>query len=678
MRSIIDLDIPIILDTSSNNLTEDFFKPLLSHSINYDRGVGYFTSGWLRINAIGMSSFAENGGHARWITSPILEEKDWNALKSGEEAKENIIAKNILRSSIPDIKEGLEIHTLSTLAWLIADEIIEFKIAIPRNNLLHGEFHDKFGVFYDSYGNSICFSGSYNDSIQGTLNYESIKVFKSWIPEYKNLVISETQRFNDLWNNQDKNIQVYDLPSAVKEEIIKFRKYDRPYKISKIGFLDFLVENPEIPKNIKLRNYQNDAIEAWINNDFHGIYEMATGTGKTITALSSSIRLLKEINHLFIIISCPFQHLVVQWGKEAEKFGFFPITAFDNKNIWFDNLNEKIIEFNHNDINDVCVVSTYDTFMGRPFQESISRVDGPLLIIGDEVHHLGTEKSLNLLPSNVEYRLGLSATPSRWYDEKGTKGILNYFGEVVFEFSLSKAIKEGYLTQYYYHPKIVELTEDEILNYEHLSKKIGALLNMGVDDDEALLRLLIKRSEILQTAENKITTILDIVDNIQNLSHALFYCAPGQINQLLKILGRKKHLRVHRFTYHENHSLRKKLLKDFDNGVLQALLAIKCLDEGVDIPSTKTAFFLSSSSNPREFVQRRGRILRKYPNKEFAEIYDLIVAPPYSTISDSEIERNILRKEFRRFKEFAENAINMNSAYDVIWKLSESYGIYDL
>jgi len=233
----------------------------------------------------------------------------------------NVVVKNILKSCIPNIKEGLEVHTLSALAWLIADEVTEFKIAIPRNNLEHGEFHDKFGVFYDSNGNAICFSGSYNDSIQGTLNYESIKVFKSWVPEYRNLVISEIQRFNDLWNNQDKNIQVYDLPQAAKEEIIKFRKFDRPYKNSKEGIMNFVVENPGIPKNIKLRNYQNDAIEAWGNNDFHGIYEMATGTGKTRTAIGCLNELLKMETKLIVIIACPQSTLSQQWRGEIEDIG---------------------------------------------------------------------------------------------------------------------------------------------------------------------------------------------------------------------------------------------------------------------------------------------------------------------------------------------------------------------
>lgn len=682
MQSFKDLDIKLLLDTSENDLINDFFKPVLCNSIRYDRGVGYFSSGWLRMNAIGMSSFAENSGHARWITSPIMDESDWEALKAGEKAKNDIIAKNILLIGIPNLKKGLKEYTLSTLAWLVADGIIDFKIALPKNILQYGEFHDKFGVFHDLYGNIISFSGSYNDTIQGNINYESIKVFKSWIPEYTSLVLSEQTRFNNLWNNQDKNLEVYDLPSAAKEEIIKLRKHNRPYKSKKdrITFISPSIEYPQVPENIKLRDYQIEALQTWMNNDFIGIFEMATGTGKTITSLSCSIELFEKLNRLVIIISCPYQHLVVQWEKEAEKFGYHPITAFDNKDTWFNNLNERIIEFNHSDVNNICIVTTYDTFMGETFQQTISRVNGPLLIIGDEVHHLGSEKRISLLPKNAKYRLGISATPARWYDEKGTKRIFEYFGEIIYKFPLKKAIKEGYLTQYYYYPKIVELTEEEIIEYEYLSKKIGILFNMGADpdDNENLLRLLIKRSEVLQNAENKIPTIINLVDNIPNISHTLFYCTPQQMDKLLRILGREKHIRVHRFTYHENHSLRKNLLKNFDKGILQALLAIKCLDEGVDIPSTKTAFFLSSSSNPREFVQRRGRILRNYPEKDFAEIYDLIVSPPPMIISGSDIEKNILRKELQRFKEFAENSINMNSAYDVIWKLSKSYNIYDL
>jgi superfamily II DNA or RNA helicase len=283
------------------------------------------------------------------------------------------------------------------------------------------------------------------------------------------------------------------------------------------------------------------------------------------------------------------------------------------------------------------------------------------------------------LPDQFEYRLGLSATPSRWYDEIGTQGILNYFGEIIFEFPLGKAIQEGYLTPYYYFPKIVELTEDETVNYEILTKKICALINIGEDPDnnEDILKLLIRRAEIIQQAENKIPTIIEILENIPNLSHSIFYCAPGQIDELTMVLGKEKHYRVHTFTYHENHNLRRELLHNFDAGIIQALLAIKCLDEGVDIPSTKTAFILASSSNPREFVQRRGRILRNYPNKKFAEIYDLIVSPPSDTINESNYEKSIIKRELQRFKEFADNSLNFNSSYDVIWNLSKIYGILD-
>jgi superfamily II DNA or RNA helicase len=682
MISFRELDIPAVLNTSSHNLIDDFFNPVLSNAISYERGVGYFSSGWLRINSIGLSKFAENGGHAKWITSPILEENDWKALLAGEEAKKDFITKAMLKRSIPNIKDGLQDHTLSTLAWLVADGILEFKIALPRNILEHGEFHDKFGIFYDAFTNSISFSGSYNDSVKGTINYESIKIFKSWMPEFSELVSSEQIRFKMLWGNCDPNLQVYDLPDAAREEIMKLRSHDRPYKFNKDSLINEIniVDQPHIPSVIELRDYQVNAINAWIDNDYKGIFEMATGTGKTFTALAASIKLLKLRSKLSIITICPLQHLVIQWAREAEKFGFFPLLAFDSSKKWLNLVNERILQFNHDDINNIFIITTYDTFTSNNFQDTIKRIKDPILIIGDEVHHLGSLKRQEKLPDYAKFRLGLSATPTRWYDATGTKGIINYFGDIIFKFPLAKAIQDGFLTSYFYYPKIVELTEEEVIQYELLSKKIGVLMSMGEDlaENKKLLKLLIKRSELLQTAENKIPTIINLLENISEISHTLFYCAPGQIDELTLILGKEKHLRVHRFTYREDHYLRKKLLQNFDQGILQALLAIRCLDEGVDIPSTRTAFFLSSSSNPREFVQRRGRILRNYPGKEHAEIYDLIVAPPHTIIKNSNIERSILRRELQRFKEFAENSRNFNSAYEEIWELSQSFGIYDL
>lgn len=684
--SLDELAIPSTLNTSKNDLISEFFFPLLSNSIRYDRGVGYFTSGWLRIAAEGMVKFANNSGRARWVVSPILFEKDWDAMVVGDEARVDPVIKAKLLENILDLENALEKETRSALAWMVADEILEFRIALPRNKLDQGDFHDKFGIFTDSNGNRISFIGSYNDSIQGNRNYESIKIFRSWDSAFAPFVEEDSQRFDRLWNNNDPNVKVYPLPNAARDLIIRFRTTPRPYTEidpgnSYTNFYDPKI--PTIPSDIKLRDYQEEAIEAWFDNENYGFLEMATGTGKTITALAASAKLFSRENKLAVIIAVPFQHLVDQWDKESTRFGYHPILAYKSKTSWLSDLNNLIIEYNSNYRPFISVITTHSTFIREEFQNSISRLQGQVLFIADEAHHLGAERSRQFYPENINFRLALSATPTRWYDDLGSKALNDYFGDTVFSFPLEKAIGFS-LTPYYYYPNLVELTSEELQTYEEISAKIAPLIHQeDFDAQDALKMLLIRRANLLNKAINKIEVLSDLVDVQRDLNHALFYCAPGQIDDVVKLLGLEKGMLVHKFTAKEDAEKRQELLKDFALGELQGLVAMKCLDEGVDVPSTQIAFILASSSNPREFIQRRGRILRKYPGKDNSIVFDLITVPPISWngITDPAVfnmERSIIRRELKRFKEFANPSMNKHQAMDVIWDIASRYELLDL
>lgn len=680
--SLSDFDFPPVITTSSHDIIEDFFLPALSRSITYDRGVGFFSSGWFRIAAKGMASFAQNGGHARWATSPILDEDDWEALLKGEVARQDILLYEILKKNIVDLANSLEVDTLSAIAWMIADGSIDFKLAIPRNKLDRGEFHDKFGIFTDSQGNKLVFNGSYNDSIQGTRNYESIKVFCSWDPFAARWIKGDIDRFETLWNNNDPNVQVFDLPSASKEQILKLRKLERPYKlpVSSSVFSVGRPIRPQIPPNIQIRDYQQAAINAWFDANCRGFFEMATGTGKTITALAASIKLLEQEKRLVLVVACPYQHLVDQWVNEAEDFGYMPHNAYRSKNSWLDDVNEKILAFNHRDINIVCIITTHSTFSTEHFLNTINRIEGPILIIADEAHHLGSEKQKVFLPGKAQFRLALSATPNRWFDVEGTNVLREYFGEIVYSLPLAEAILKGFLTPYYYYPVLVELTDEEMVEYSELSAKIGSLMaqEKNIAAQEILERLFIKRANILNSASNKIGEISKLIGKQKGMKHTLFYCAPVQIDEVVQFLGWEKRLKVHRFTAEEDIPTRQRLLSEFANEKLQALVAMRCLDEGVDVPSTRTAYILASSSNPREFIQRRGRILRKSPGKDAAIIYDLIAIPPAKSFSDEvsfNAEKSLLKRELRRFAEFADSSLNSAAAYDVIWQIAKEFGV---
>jgi len=609
------LSLPFILDTSSADIIADFFVPLLSQAVRYDRGVGFFSSGWLRVAAQGMLAFARNSGRARWVTSPILSEEDWRALQLGEAARHDEVLRRVIERNLDDLERTLKQETLSALAWLVADGILDFKLALPRNKLKHGEFHDKFGIFTDAEGNQVSFNGSYNDSIQGTRNYESIKIFCSWQPAFADLVQADADRFERLWNNFDPNVQVFDLPEAARARIVCLRAQKRPYPEPDWERLRLLRDarslyeirlpaRPHVPLHITLRDYQVQAIEAWFAHGCQGLLEMATGTGKTITALAASARLYERERRLAVVITVPYQHLVDQWNEEAQAFGYRPVLAYQSKARWIDELNSQIVEYNGGYRHFISVITTHTTFISSEFQGSIARLNGPSLLIADEAHHLGAERSRQNYPQNIPFRLALSATPDRWFDDVGTAALRAYFGKTVFAFPLEKAIGVS-LTPYYYYPHLVPLTDEELERYEELSAKIARLMNREDEEgQQALKMLLIRRAKLLNKAKNKLDVLSELVDAQGAIEHALFYCAPGQIDDVLRLLGWEKGLLVHRFTAEENPRERQQLLADFASGDLQALVAMKCLDEGVDVPSTRTAFILASTSNPREFIQK--------------------------------------------------------------------------
>jgi len=688
------LDFTPVMNTSEHDLIDSFFVPALENAINYNRGVGFFSAGWLRITAAGMATFAQNSGYARWVTSPILSEQDWEALELGETARCDEVLRKAILINVDHLERELQEKTLSALAWLVADEILAFKLALPRNKLERGDFHDKFGIFTDTEGHQVSFNGSYNDSIQGTRNYESIKVFCSWDPTFAPLVQADVERFERLWRNQDPNVQVFDLSTAARERIVRLRTQERPYKEPDWEKLRRLKEaqfpyrlapvsvRPVIAPDITLRDYQEQAIAVWLAHQGRGFLEMATGTGKTITALAASVRLFDQQKRLAVVIAVPYQHLVDQWAAEAQAFGYRPLLAYQSKSRWIDKLNHQIIDFNGDHREFISVIVTHATFITEDFQSSLARLTGPTLLIADEAHHLGAERGRLNYPEHITFRLALSATPDRWFDDEGTALLRAYFGKTVFALPLEAAIGLS-LTEYYYYPHLVALTDEEMEAYQALSLKIARLTSRNDEEGQEILkRLLIKRADLLNQAENKLAVLSELVDAVSDMQHTLFYCAPGQIDQVIQLLGWDKGLLVHKFTAEENAEERQRLLTGFANGEWQALAAMKCLDEGVDVPNTRTAYFLASSSNPREFIQRRGRILRKAPGKEFAVIHDLIAVPPdaWTTEQDSaefNSERSVIRRELQRFKEFAGPARNKHQALDVIWGIATRYGLRD-
>ena len=411
---------------------------------------------------------------------------------------------------------------------------------------------------------------------------------------------------------------------------------------------------------------------------------MATGTGKTITALSALVKLREERDHLFVLITCPYQHLVDQWYENALRFGFEPIRAYRNSRKWVDQASNALGLHNWRVSKAACVITTHTTFISNNMQTLLSNMKRSTVLVADEVHHLGAKQRRQKLNEPFDYRLGLSATPNRWFDDVGTETLKAYFGETVYEYPLGKAIQEGYLCPYYYYPHLVELTNDEFEEYELITKRISKIYHQ-IDHDklnDGLKRLLTKRARLLNNAENKLAKLTELLaDKTDSLHHTLFYCPLGRIDPVLELLTNLG-LRIAKFTAKESIDERQELLGMFTSGHLQALVAMRCLDEGVDVPSTQTAYILASSSNPKEFIQRRGRILRRAHGKKHAAIHDLIAVPPLENRqyrrATFDIERKIVQRELKRFNEFAEMALNKFQARDKIWKLAKDYNILGL
>lgn len=456
---------------------------------------------------------------------------------------------------------------------------------------------------------------------------------------------------------------------------------------------------PMMPSSLQLRQYQRQAIAGWFANNGRGTLKMATGSGKTVTALAIACQLYQQIGLEVLLVVCPYRHLVTQWARECEKFNLKPILAFENLRNWQSQLSTQIYNLRSGSQGFVTVITTNSTLIGDGFGSQLKYFPAKTLIIGDEAHNLGAPRLEESLPRRVGLRLALSATPERYFDDGGTQSLFDYFGPVLQpEFTLQDAIAQNALVHYLYYPVLVELTEAESIAYLKLTKKIGRSLlyrerengNGGdFEDNEDIKSLLMQRARLIGAAANKLTALRELMANRRETTHTLFYCSDGsqdagqrsslrQLKAVAKILGVELGYKVSTYTAHTSLAERETLRLQFESGELQGLVAIRCLDEGVDIPAIQTAVILSSSGNPRQFIQRRGRVLRPHPGKERATIFDMIVLPPDLDRETIEVERNLLKKELRRFVEFADLADNAGEARMKLLDLQKRYGLLDL
>lgn len=450
---------------------------------------------------------------------------------------------------------------------------------------------------------------------------------------------------------------------------------------------------PRIPPSIQLRQYQRQAVANWFGNQGRGTLKMATGSGKTITALAIATELYEKIGLQVLLVVCPYRHLVTQWARECENFNLQPILAFENLHNWQSQLSTALYNVQSGNQPFVTVITTNATLIGEGLQSQLNYFPEKTLIVGDEAHNLGAPRLEQSLPRTIGLRLALSATPERYFDEQGTHFLLDYFGSVLQpELTLADAIRQGALVHYLYYPLLVELTEAETLAYAKLTKRIGwALMDEeDFESNDTVTSLLMQRARLIGAAANKLEALRQLMMGRLETSHTLFYCGDGtiegslsqesqhQIAAVTRLLGAELGYRINTYTADTPLIEREELRRQFEQGELQGLVAIRCLDEGVDIPAIQTAVILASSGNPRQFIQRRGRILRPHPGKQRATLFDMIVLPPDLGRETLDVERNLLKKELKRFLEFADLADNAGEARIKLLQLQKRYGLLDM
>lgn len=693
--------------TYKNDIIKEFYTPVLKQAVLYQRAVGFFSSTALIDLTKGISGMIKNGGRIQFIVSPLLSQEDIDAINKGYE-KKKIIGEALMRE-FREPENYFQEERLNWLAYLIEEGFLEIKVAFTPPNKEMGMYHEKVGIVTDEFGNRIVFTGSLNETINAFHNnYESIVVFNSW-EESKEYADEMQKDFETLWNDEDGDLEIIEFPDVVKEKFRVRRKKElnldideeeekNPQPKLKKGI-------PHIPDGFILREYQTDAIESWRDHGYHGIFDMATGTGKTYTGLGAVVRLFEEKKRLAIIIVCPYQHLVEQWVEDIELFNMTPTIGYSaskQKN-WKKRLENDVLDFSIGIIDTFCFVTTNATYSTKFISDLMGQLGPDTLLLVDEAHNFGSPSLKKKLYPNIDYRLALSATLDRYGDEEGTQALKDYFGKKCIEYDLKRAIKEKKLTPYYYYPIVVYLDDEEMEKYKEISylasKECHKDKRGKLNITEKGKRLLLQRARIVAGAKSKLDALRELMDKYKEDTHMLVYCGATrvqtfeadsseedkegerQIVAVSKILGNEFGMKVTHFTANESAEEREVIKRRFSTAEpYQAIVAIKCLDEGVNIPSIKTAFILASTTNPKEYIQRRGRVLRLAKDKPYAVIYDFVTLTgpvdevnPYSP--DYNCERALARRELLRIKEFGEIALNSRDSDDLINDLECAYSI---
>ena len=655
------------LKTEYRSLKEDpvrdFYRPCLLNSVNYKRAVGYFRSTVYNVIGTSIVEFARRGGRTELICSPELSEEDIDSIALGYARKSEVVGDG-LSQQIEDLLAAEETaFNTRVLATLVLVGALEIKVAVRADR--KGLYHEKIGVFSDSIGNAVSFKGSANETwsgwhLQG--NFESIEVFCSWRGGLEAERVSKhTAHFDALWAEHDPDIEVFSFPAEAVAHL------------KKAAFKDLdAVDLKDIPPPEKRRTplpHQDAAVSAWLSRGGRGIFEHATGSGKTFTALMAMRRHIEAGKPALVVV--PSRLLLDQWASEIKDE--IPeaalLLAGGGNNAWRAPHRLQGMTGEDTGYGGRIVLATMQTASMDPFRDAVADGDHLLLVV-DEVHQIGSPQHARIMTLDAGSRLGLSATPVRYGDPDGTRQIFDYFGDVVPPpITLADAIKAGRLVPYEYYPHSLHLTAEEADDWQDYTDRIRREIAQQKPDDAGVRplsdkakMLLIQRSRVAKKAATKVRLACDVLKaHFEKGQSWLVYCEDaGQLAQVLTALRQEG---MDPVEYHSRMEGDRAATMSWFRSFGGILVSIRCLDEGVDIPDVSHALILASSQNPRQFIQRRGRVLRRAPDKQLAIVHDAIVTPV--SVDDEPEQISLLKSELVRAIGFADHAINKGAGAEL-------------
>ena len=706
-----DLDIKYRYSTGGKDSPIRFFTETLSNSIKFDLGLGFFSSASINVLSTGFARFISNGGKMRMYINQSLSEEDYNAISSlpVEQLEDKLIADF---SAMVALLSKRDKHFFNCLSFLIYKNRIEIKIVVPKTG---GIAHQKFGILTDENNNKVCFTGSLNFTANALLrNIETIDCYNSWEDGNVGRIAQSEEDFESIFNEYSDSVIIYE-PRAF-EKIIKTRfsctEVDKLLKeeqllIEELSSLSASLFTPyetaidnekaHFPYATGPFQYQIDAYYKWVNNNFQGIFAMATGTGKTITSLNCVLEEYKKTGKYAVLILVPSIDLLQQWTVETGKFNFTNVFIVSCQSDWRSQLSSLKNDLDWGIETNYVIISTYNSFINEKFQNILRALSSEdMILIADEAHNIGAQSIRDSFASlTIKKRIALSATPRREYDIEGTTAIESFFSDhypYCCSYSMEDAIKNGSLMEYLYYPRLVYLNDEEMDKY--LKFTLSLLLYYNKSNKDSLVQtpevktLLMKRKRVLHKASDKSRVFMNIVHELYHNNKAKYcfvYAPEGKDYRMSddeRILINYKSLvndvypQISTNTYLGGEPYKQDKLKSFAEGKIDMLFAMKCLDEGVDVPRAEVGIFTSSTGNPRQFIQRRGRLLRVHPDKRFARIYDMIVVPDFKRFPNKdtyELERRLVKNELIRVSYFASLASNYNLARTEIADLLDYY-----